>query len=188
VARVQWNRALLGIPEGAILLQRANGSRVMLDPATRTYWRVSMPNLYGLGAARRPVVTRTPVTESAAIVAGIEAAAAAVEITIPFAEARAGMMVSGTPTELPLMGEVWTTGRFPGYLTNRLRPIFGLAFLGLDVAPPGHLVLRQVLRGPLFGDVELESVVTTLSEEEVPDTLFEVPPDYTLVSPPRIGR
>jgi len=186
-ARVQWNRALPGIPEGAVLLQQANGNLVMLDPTHRTYWNANMPNLYGLSRSRRPTVTLTPVDEPM-LVAGVPATKADVDIVIPFVEAQRGEMVSGTPTELPLHGEVWTTNRYGEYWVPRLRPILGLPVLGLDVAPARYLVLRQVLRGPLFGEFELESVVTAISEEEIAPTLFAIPEGFAQVAPPRAGR
>ncbi len=187
MARVQWNKQMPGIPAGAFLLLRQNGSRVIVDPAARTFWRSEMPDLYSLPATARPVVSHAARPETATV-AGVPATGSRVEITIPFPEARNGLMVAGTPTDLPLSGEVWVTDRFASYGTRELRPIHGLALLGLDVAPIGKLVLRQVLRGPLFGNTEIESAVTSIAEEELPDTLFEVPADFKEVKGPRIRR
>ena len=97
-------------------------------------------------------------------------------------------MVTGTPTNLPLHGEVWVTDSFAAYATGQLRSIHGLALMGLDVAPPGKLVLRQILRGPLFGEIELESIVIAKAEEDLPDTLFDVPAGCQEVPAPRIRR
>jgi len=187
-ARAEWSRALPGIPEGAIVLLPASGNRIfMINPATKTYWRVNMPNLYTIGQSRRPVVTLTPVDEPA-LVAGVAVTKADVHISIPFVEAQRGEMVSGTPTELPLSGEVWSTDRYAEHWLPRLRPILGLPILGFNVAPARNFVLRQILRGPLFGDYELESVVTAIAEEELPEMLFQIPEGFTLVPTPRPGR
>ncbi len=189
VARVQWSRAMPGIPAGAVLLQRRNGTRVMFNPADRTWWRVAVPNLFEISERRRAVVKRTPSTDpgETRTIAGIAATRAALDVVIPFPEAQAGEMVSGTPKELPLNGEAWVTSSLAKYATTEVRTVLGLGFLGFDAVPAGQFVLRQILRGPTFGDMELESIVTSLSEEEVPASMFEVPAGFTEVAGPRTG-
>ena len=187
VARVTWNKALPGLPAGAVLIQRTNGSRIVLDPARQVYWRAPMPDVTSLPVRDRPVVTwsGSPTPDP---VAGQPGMKSRVEISIPFPEARDGMLVTGTPTNLPLHGEIWVTDSFGAYATRQLRAIHGLALMGLDVAPDGTLVLRQVLRGPLFGDWEFESIVVAMIEEDLPDTLFVAPPGFKEVPAPRIRR
>ncbi len=187
VARVTWSKAIPGIPAGVALVLRADGNKFLIDPARRVYWRAGVPNLYALPASDRPVVKHAPGI-GPEMVAGLPATGSSVEITIPFAEALNGMMVAGTPTEIPLTGEVWVTDSLAGYATPQLRSIHGLAVMGLDVAPLGRMVLRQVLRGPLFGDIELESIVIAIAEEDLPDTLFVVPTGFKEVPAPRITR
>jgi len=186
VARVEWSREMPGIPTGAVLLQRRNGSRVMFSPKERTWWRVAVPNLAELSERRRARVTRTPLSDSSTI-AGIAATRARMEVIIPFPEAQAGEMVSGTPTELPLTGESWSTASLTKYTTSELRTFLGMGFLGFDAAPTGHFILRQILRGPTFGDMELEAIVTSLADEEVPASMFEVPEGFREVPAPLVG-
>jgi hypothetical protein len=169
------------------LVLRADGRKFLIDPARQVYWRAGMPDLYALPASERPVVTLMPRTQSETV-AGLPATRSSIEITIPFAEAVNGMMVAGTPTKMPLKGDVWVTDSHARYATRPLRSIHGLALVGLDVAPLGQLVLRQVLRGPLFGDIELESIVIAVFEQDAPDTLFDVPAGYKEVPAPRIRR
>ena len=187
VARVTWSKAIPGIPAGVALVLRADGGRFLVDPANQVYWRAGMPDLYSLGASNRPVITHTA-QNSSEIIAGLPVTLSSVTIRIPFAEALNGMMVQGTPTNMPLNGKVWVTDSFPRYATRQLRAIHGLALMGLDVAPLGKLVLRQVLQGPLFGDIELESKVMAIAEEDLPDTLFIVPTGFKEVPAPRIRR
>ena len=186
VARVEWSREMPGIPKGAVLLLRRNGTRVMFSPTDRTWWRVAVPNLPELSERRRAKVTRTPSTETT-VIAGIVATRNTVTVVIPFPEAQAGEMVSGTPTELPLSGETWVTNTLPKYTTSELRTYLGFGFLGLDAVPAGQFILRQVLRGPTFGDVELDSVVTSLVEEELPTSTFEVPEGFKEIPAPAGG-
>ena len=186
VARVEWSRELPGIPAGAVLLQRRNGTRVMFNPNTRTWWRVAVPNLAEISERRRARVTRTPSNETGTI-AGIAATRAKMDVVIPFPEAQAGEMVSGTPTELPLTGESWSTATLTKYLTTELRTFLGMGFLGFDGVPAGQFILRQILRGPTFGDMELETIVTSLVEETVPESTFEVPAGFKEVPTPLVG-
>jgi hypothetical protein len=62
-----------------------------------------------------------------------------------------------------------------------------LASLGLDKLPTQGLALRTVIRGAIFGDQELESVVTKIGEEKVAASVFEIPAGYTEVPAPKIG-
>ena len=56
VARVQWSKALPGIPAGTVLVQRRNGTRVFVNTVDQTFWPAGMPDAYSLGEADRPVV------------------------------------------------------------------------------------------------------------------------------------
>ena len=55
--------------------------------------------------------------------------------------------------------------------------------MGLEKLVQGGIVLRQVMR---FSGVQLESVVTAISEEDAPATLFTIPADYKEVPAPQI--
>jgi hypothetical protein len=186
VGRVEWSQEMPGIPEGAVLLQRRNGTRVMFNPADRTWWRVAVPTLSALSARRRPIVTLTPSIETGTT-AGPAATRTRVDIVIPFPEAQAGEMVSGTPTELPLNGEIWVTSSLAKYVTPELQTFLGMGFLGVNAAPAGQFVLRQILRGPTFGEMELESIVTSVAEEALPASTFEVPQGFKEVTAPQAG-
>lgn len=185
-ARVQWNKALMGLPSGAVLIRLADGVMVVLNPADQTYWKVTLTDWYGLPAGRKPVVTRSSTNEPGTV-AGVRAEHSTVQIRIPFPEAMASALVFGTPRELPLSGDVWVTEGFSGYRTPALRTVIGLSTLGFDVVPERGFVMRQLLRGPMFGDLELESRVTSIVEEDLPSTLFEIPAGYKEVPAPRIG-
>jgi hypothetical protein len=56
-----------------------------------------------------------------------------------------------------------------------------MAAMGLDKLMPPGIVLRQVLR---LSTVQMESVVTSIGEEEVSPTLFTIPADYKEVPSP----
>lgn len=181
--RVEWNKALAGIPAGAVLLRLADGTTVLLDPTTKTYWKLTVFDLASLPPSWRAEVKRQPSGEFETL-AGVRAERASLQVRIPFALAASGETVSGTPTELNLSGEVWTTDRYKQYLTPGLRPIMGLAVIGLETVGEGGFVLRQVLHGAMLGDSELESRVTSLSEEALPESLFAIPPGYKEVPAP----
>lgn len=185
-ARVQWSKALIGLPADAVLIRQADGVMVVLNPADRTFWKLTIPDWYGLPAGRKPIVTRT-VSNETGTVAGVRAEHSSVQIRIPFPEATTGALVLGTPRELPLIGDVWVTGAVARYITPTLRNVIGLATFGFDVVPEGGFVMRQLLRGPMLGDLEIESRVISLVEEDVPDALFQIPAGYKEIPPPPIG-
>lgn len=184
-ARITWNKALVGLPPGSVLIRNAEGLTMVLSPADRTYWKLTLTDWYGLPPARKPAVTSTPTGETG-IVAGVRSERSAVRIRIPFPEATTGHLVLGTPAELPLQGDIWVTNQFARYATPDLRSVIGLATFGFDVAPDAGFVMRQRLRGAMFGGLELESSVTSIAEEDVPDALFEVPAGYKEIPRPRI--
>jgi hypothetical protein len=45
-------------------------------------------------------------------------------------------------------------------------------------------MMRSVLRGDMFGDQEIESIVTAVGEITAPSALFEIPPGFTEVPAP----
>jgi len=185
-ARVTWNKPLIGLPEGSVLIRNAAGQTLVLNPADRTYWALTLPNWYGLPPARKPDVMTTA-TGQTRTVAGVPTTESAVRLRIPYPEATTGARVFGTPSEFPLEGQIWVTDAFARYTTPDLRSVIGLATFGFDLVPNGGFVMRQRLRGPAFGNLALESSVTSLVEETVPASLFEVPPGYTEIPRPRIS-
>src|SRR5262245_34474499 len=43
-SRVEYNKAYSGVPSGGITLVRPDGSLVVLDQATKTYWKLAKPD------------------------------------------------------------------------------------------------------------------------------------------------
>jgi hypothetical protein len=60
-----------------------------------------------------------------------------------------------------------------------------MALGGQKIADLG-LALKTVMRGGMYGDQEIEMVVTKIGEEAAPADAFEIPAGYKEV-PPRIG-
>jgi hypothetical protein len=48
---------------------------------------------------------------------------------------------------------------------------------------PG-IIMRQILRGTMFGNQQLETVVTKIDEQPAPAGAFEIPPDYKEIPAP----
>jgi hypothetical protein len=60
----------------------------------------------------------------------------------------------------------------------------GFSSFGLEKLAAEGLPMRSVLRGEMFGDRQIESLVTAISEAAVPSSAFEIPAGYTEVPPP----
>jgi hypothetical protein len=181
--RVECPNGMAGLPPGTVLLQKADGSSVVLNPVNKTYWKIATPNMgqADMGAMK---VNVHPTTETATLL-GLTAKRIGFDIHIPLPEP---VQVSGQPPrELALEGDVWVTDRYKNYSQLSAMRVPGLSSLGLDKLPTQGLALRTVIRGAIFGDQELESVVTKIGEEKVAASVFEIPAGYTEVPAPKIG-
>jgi hypothetical protein len=158
---------------GPVILFRPDGQTV-LDPATRTFWRIPIRDL--AGALSPPQMTSRATGEFTTIL-GLKAERIEIttSVSLPVAPP------AGFPTALTLQGELWVTDAHASYAKS----------LGHIVGPlelPGHrpfgIVLRQVLRNAQFG-YEVEYSITELVEAPIAASMFQVPSDYQEVTVPR---
>jgi hypothetical protein len=135
-------------------------------------------------AGVQPVVSRTSSLEIA-IIAGITARRSDITVTLPMPPAPIAIKTTLAPSAVTLTAETWlATAPFEKYvpLLTKLNELNLIGGFG-NLAAPG-LIMRQVLRGPMFGSQQLEMVVTKISEEPAPAGAFEIPADYTQVPAP----
>ena len=158
-------------PQGVLLI-RPDG-QFLLDLVARTYRRI--PELQAILA---PPVTAPPTfrrTGDFMTILGLQAER--VEVT---------MVVSipitpppGFPTALTMTGELWMSDAYRPYAKSISRAI------GLSGAPAVELegiVLRQVVRNVQSG-LEIEHLVTELSEAPIPAEMFELPEGFRVIAP-----
>jgi hypothetical protein len=181
--RVECPNGMAGLPAGTVLLQKADGSSVVLNPTNKTYWKIATPDMSqaAMGAMKVDV---HPTTETATLL-GLSAKRIGFDIHVPLPESVT--VPGGLPKEFALEGDVWVTDRYKNYSQLSAMRVPGLSSLGLDKLPTQGLALKTVIHGAIFGDQELESLVTKISEEHVDASVFEIPAGYTEVPAPKIG-
>lgn len=167
--RIEANKPLAGLPAGAVVLQRPDGSVVGFDPASKTFWKSPAPETGGIQAKTRR-------TGDYSTVNGERVERVSFQITLPLGEALK------TAPPLTIEGDAWVAERFKQYTTAKSSralgalSLFQLADLGLS--------MRQVMRSPMFGAQEIESTVTKVAEEAAPASAFDVPAGFKEVSGP----
>jgi hypothetical protein len=189
-ARIEFSKAYLTIPAGAVGLVRPDGSMVLLNPADKTYWKAAASESV-LPPGMTPTVTSRRTGEFAEI-AGVrsERIAFSLRFAIPLPDGV--QLPPGMPTELTMEGDMWTTDRFKASANataTAMTMTMGLKAVGLEKMLNGGMPMRTVLRSPLFAGKEMETVVLKIAEEAVPDGFFDVPADFREVpAPTGIGR
>jgi hypothetical protein len=181
--RTEYLQAYTVMPAGTVTLVRPDGSMVVMNPIEKSYWKMAKPELGMILPGLTPQVT-TKKTGTTAAVAGLPAEQVDIEVKIPLPAGATASLPAGFPTEFVLSGEMWVTTQFKDYAKQAASAVTGVASLGLDKIVSEGLLLRSVIRGALFGDQELESIVTKIGEEAADAALFEIPEGYKEVPPP----
>lgn len=181
--RVDYVKAYNIVPAGGATIVRKDGSLVVIDTAKRTYFEMAKPDLAALGGMT-PVVTLSRTGEFAEI-AGLRAARAKFEIRLPLPKAAAGQRLPvGIPAELVIRGDAWLADQYKNYARLTAGLMGGISGLGFEKLADEGFVVKTVLGGELFGDREVESVVTAVAEVPTTAAVFEVPAGFTRVDPP----
>jgi hypothetical protein len=179
--RLEFPEGTAAIPKGGVLLIRTDGTSVVLDPTTRTYWKVTrgQSRAQSLLSFEVPPV-RTGETKR---ISG----ARAERVTF---NGRLDLKLSDKPLppdlvkDLRLEGEVWVTDRIrvPTGVTDIASP--ALRALGLQTIVGDGFVVRQVLRGPLLGNQEIETIVVDIDSKKIAPDQMRIPDTYKQVEPP----
>jgi len=181
-ARVEYSKAYLVIPAGAVSLLRPDGSMVVLNPADKTYWKLAA-DASALPAGMVPKVT-TKRTGEFADVAGVRSERVTLDLRIAIPVPDGVQLPPGMPTELTMAGDIWIADKFKTSNKSAGIALGGLGQFGLDKVLNGGMPMRSVIRSPLFPGKEIETVVTKIGEEAAAASLFEIPADYKEVPPP----
>ncbi len=185
--RVELTKAAMGQPGGSITLSMPDGTLAILNPKDQTYWKSTMQSaasaLQAAGITPQATAKRTGEFDS---VAGTrcERVLFDIRIDLPIPESARASLPPGFPASLSMAGESCiTTDRYQKYaeLGAKGKTADFLSALGLDKLIQGGIVLRQVLR---LSDQELEAVVTSIVEEDVPASQFAIPAGYKEVPAP----
>lgn len=185
-ARVEVSQTTFSVPAGAVVLRPPGSDIVVLNQAERTYWKLSLLGAADILSQLNPQVTSTRTGEFATI-AGAKAERLTFGVTMNVPVPPGLQLPADFPTTLDASGEMWVADQVASAsaLAGALNPL--LSLFGLDKLAPTGLVVRQVVRSPLFASYEVEMVATEIGEETVQPELFQIPADYREVAAPQFG-
>ncbi len=190
VIRTEANRSIGGLPAGMITIMRADGSMVGINPAERTFFRASVPDLASLAPGLKPTITVTRTGEFSNLLGErVERVEMDLQMPLPIPPEAVSQLPPGFPTEVVMKIENWTAEAFKAYGTQMVRGNPAMAALGLAEIADIGFAMRQIVRSPMLGGYEMETTVTSVSEVTPPSGFFEVPEGYREVAAPAgIGR
>jgi hypothetical protein len=171
--RIEPNKGFAGMPAGTVVLVRPDGSITGFDPAAKTFWRSPAPDAGG------GIQAKTRRTGEISSVSGERVERVTFQMTLPLGS-------SGKTPPITLEGEAWVAERFKKYSASKYSGLTGALAL-FQLADLG-LSMRQVIRGQILGDREIEALVSKVAEEPVAPSLFDVPAGFKEVpGPGKIG-
>jgi len=172
------------IPGGTVEIIRYDRDTLVLNPAKKTYWtlphRPPTTSLPGLNA--RLSWRRTGESDT---IAGVLAEQILFDVAIFPADQRFANML-GEPVMFGAQGEVWVAaqyGRYAGMAAAVAPQVLNVFPILAEFAEQGAIV-RSVIITELLGPVEIETLVTHISEGPLAPDIYAVPSDYRKVPPP----
>jgi hypothetical protein len=184
--RTEYLQPFMMLQAGSVALVKPDGSMVVFTPSEKTYWKMAKPDIAGIMAGATPQIN-VKKTGASATIAGLFADQSTIDIHIPLPVPAGAALPPGFPSEFVISGEMWVTPKYKEYSKQASASLLGLGAIGADKATGDGLMLRSIMRGALFGDQELETIITRIGEETVPDSAFDVPEGYREVPPPSMG-
>jgi hypothetical protein len=194
--RTDYAASFMGMPAGSAVIQRADGTSVGVDVRTGTWWKMvdplSDPKAVEMMANAKPEVT-TKRTGEFATLAGLKAehVSLTMQVALPLPPEAAQLppqLLAMIPKEIKADGQVWMADAHAKYSRGMTRAFVTgpLSAIGLDkqVNDLQGLMLRLVMKVSLLAGYELETLVSKVAEEDVPDTVFEVPAGYKEIPMP----
>jgi len=186
-SRVEYLQPAMGQPAGAVSISLPDGAVFMLNPKDQTYWKTTADATAAMmktaGMAPTATVKRTGTFES---VAGLKCELVTFDwkMDLPIPEAARASLPPDFPMAITMNGNTClTTDQFKRYADLAAKSQIGniMSTLGLKEALQGGIALRQIVQ---IGGIELQSVVTSIGEQDVPASAFEIPAGYKEVPSP----
>jgi len=194
--RTDYASSFAGMPVGAVVLMRPDGSAVGYDPAAKTWWKMTdpgaNPEMAAMMAQMKPVVT-TKRTGEFATVAGLKAERVTMVMTMPIpmppgSENLPPEIMAMIPKEIRIDGDMWQAPVYAKYTKGMTKALSQgpMAAMGIDKLMEGAegFTVRQVMRMSMLAGYEMETVVTRVAEEDVPDTVFDLPTGFKEIPMP----
>jgi hypothetical protein len=187
-ARLEATKEMPLMPVGTYMIIKADGSAFVVRASDKTFWKVLSPDLASVlpGA---PTVKETKTGQKATI-AGVPTERVGMEIRMPVPKPAGVEMPATMPKEFVINADKWVTFQFDDKYHSMLRVAGRMMGLSAAAAPAAEkaagtgFVMRQILRGSMFGDQEVEMVVTKMVEAPDSATAWSVPAGYKEVPAP----
>lgn len=184
-SRSEQKQAFATVKAGAVTLIRPDGSMVMMDPSTKTYWKqpaMSAAVTEALAGAKPAVkVTKRGEFET---INGMKAEHLTLVMTMSLPGLDPAQLPPGMSPDLSMTYDVWLTDAVKtsggtASLSASMMKQFGMG----DVRElnDGRLMLKGVMS--MFG-IEIVMTASGLTSESVPAAMFDVPADYKEVPNP----
>lgn len=194
--RVDYASSFSGMPAGAAVITKADGSSVGFDAKAKTWWKVpdagSNPQAAAMLAQLKPEFT-TKRTGEFATVAGLKAerVTLAMRMAIPRPEGTENLppeMLAMIPTELSVDSDMWLANVHVKYSKAMAKVLAQgpMAGMGLEkmMGDLTGLNVRNVSRMSMLPGYEIETVALKIVEEDVPDSVFDVPAGFKEIPMP----
>ena len=186
--RIEYKTPFMGMPAGSIMLMRADGTSVGYDPKGGTWWKVPgsadmPPEAAAMMAQMKPEIT-TKRTGQFETIAGMksEKVTMSMRVAIPLPPEAAQLppeFRAMIPEAFIFEGDTWIADSHSKY-TKAMAKAMGtgaMAQFGFDKlidSMPG-VTMKQIMRMNLLAGYEMQTVVSSIVEEDMPDTVFDLP-------------
>lgn len=194
--RTDYTGAFAGMPAGAVVIMRTDGTSVGFDAKAKTWWKMlspaDMPGMEEMLAQMKPEVV-TKRTGEFANIAGLKAERVSLNMRMAVprpagAENLPPEVLAMIPTEIKVDGDMWVAAVHAKYMKSMAKALSQgpMAGMGLDKMLGGldGLVVRQVTRMSMLAGYELETLVSKAVEEDVADSVFDVPTGFKEIPMP----
>ncbi len=199
-SRIEYKGEFGGLPAGTVLLLRADGSSVGYNPKAGTWWKMpglaDMPaEVADLMAQMKPTITTKKSGQFETLV-GLRAERVAMTMVMPIplppeAANAPPELLAMIPREIRMDGDMWLSERHAKYAKATAKALTGgpMAQMGFDKLMDSldGLMLKQVMRMSLLPGYEMETLVLSVSEEDTPDSIFDLPAGLKEVPMPQGG-
>jgi len=194
--RTDYVGSFAGMPAGAAVIMRVDGTSVGVDAKARTWWKMTDAmadaNVAAMMSQMKPEVS-TKRTGEFATIAGLKAERVSMTMSMaiprpPGTENLPPEVLAMIPSELRVDGDTWVAQVHGKYTKSMARVLAQgpMAGMGLEkmLTDLQGLSVRQVMRLSMLAGYELETLVSKVVEEDVPDTVFDVPAGFKEIPMP----
>jgi hypothetical protein len=186
--RTEYKTAFQGMPAGSVMLVRKDGTVVGFDAKGGTWWKVPgaadmPPEAAAMIAEMKPEIT-TKKTGQFETIAGLrsERVTMTMRVAIPLPPEAAQLPAefrAMIPEAFIFEGDSWISPSHAKYAvaTAKMMTSGAMAQFGFDklTAALQGLSMKQVMRMNLLAGYEMETLVTSVVEEDTPDSVFDLP-------------